>query len=360
MTERVYRLQHANRWGVARRAELRGRSRVNALRCATWCAALCAVLACVHCGTQDDPIARAEDPAARRAALDAVETSLRSARLDEALRIARRLAEALPNDADAHEILARTHLARSLAVVQPALQAAERAAAAEAYLRAAQLQPNHAGFQSAAGVAAQQAGMLNEAVACFERAQSADGANAQHPLYLGQALLQSGDVTRARSSFERARALAPESPWPISGLAVLELQLGNAPRALELAQLARTLDPQADQLRVAEAKALRKLGRHADVLTLLLALPPKSRMGEAFAWEIASAHESLGDRIEAAKAWGEWAEQCTSADAAADASRRWEDAGDPIQAASWRRVAVQRGWVPPPLPTSATDPRRGG
>ncbi len=330
------------------------------LRCAAWCAALGAVWMSVHCGAQDDPIARAEDPAARRAALDAVETSLRSMRLDEALRIARRLAEALPNDADAHEILARTHLARSLAVVQPALQAAERAAAAAAYLRAAHLQPNHAGIQSAAGVAAQQAGMLDNAVACFERAQSADGANAQHPLYLGQALLQSGDGARARSSFERARALAPESPWPISGLAVLELQLGNAPLALELARRARTLDPQADQLRIAEAKALRKLGRHADVLTLLLALPPKSRAGEAFAWEIASAYESLGDRIAAAKAWGEWAEQCSTAEAAADAARRWDDAGDPIQAASWRRVAVQRGWVPPPLPTSATDPRRGG
>lgn len=327
---------------------------------AAWCAALCMLIAGAHCSKQDDPIARAEDPAARRAALDAVEASLRSARLDDALRIARRLAEALPDDADAQEILARTHLARSLATVHPALQSAERAAAAQAYLRAAQLQPTHAGFQSAAGVAAQQAGMLNEAIACFERAHSADPANAQHPLYLGQVLLQSGDVVRARVCLERARALAPESPWPLSGLSGLELQAGNAPLALELAQRARTLDPLSDPLRVAEAKALRRLGRHADVLTLLLALPPKSRASEAFAWEIASAHESLGDRVAAAAAWGEWAEQCASAEAAADAARRWEDAGDPIQAASWRRVAMQRGWVPPQLPTSATDPRRGG
>jgi len=318
------------------------------------------VLAGAHCTKQEDPIARTDDPASRRAVLDSVETSLRTARLDEALRMARRLTEALPDDADAQEILARTHLARSLAAVQPALQSAERMAAAQAYLRAAQLRPTHTGFQSAAGVAAQQAGMLTEAIACFERAQAADAANVQHSLYLGQALLQTGDVTRARVCLERARALAPESPWPLSGLSGLELQAGNAPLALELAQRARTLDPQADQLRVAEAKALRKLGRHTDVLTLLLALPPKSRTSEALAWEIASAHESLGDRVAAAAAWGDWAEQCTSAEAAADAARRWEDAGDAVQAASWRRVALQRGWVPPPPSTSTSDPRRGG
>ena len=361
MTARVYRLEHGNSQGAGSAGTSRGRSQIRLVRwSAAWCAALCMLIAGAHCSKQDDPIARAEDPAARRAVLDAVEASLRSARLDEALLVARRLAVALPNDADVQEILARTHLARSLAAVQPALQSTERAAAAQAYLRAAQLRPTHAGFQSAAGVAAQQAGMLDEAVACFERAQSADGANAQHPLYLGQVLLQSGDVARARACFERASALAPESPWPISALAVLELQMGNAPVALELAQRARTLDPQADQLRVVEAKVLRKLGRHADVLTLLLALPPKSRGSEAFAWEIASAHESLGDRVAAAAAWGEWAEVCASAEAAADAARRWEDAGDPIQAASWRRVAVQRGWVPPPLSTSASAPRRGG
>ena len=323
------------------------------------CAMLCMLMACAHCSQSEDPMARAEDPAGRRAALDAVEASLRTARLDDALRIARRLADALPNDADAQEVLARTHLARSLAVAQPSLQSAERAAAAQAYLRAAQLQPAHAGLQSAAGVAAQQAGMFGEAIACFERAQSSDAANAQHPLYLGQVLLQSGDAVRARVCLERARDLAPESPWPLSGLSGLELQLGNAAAALELARRARTLDPLADQLRIAEAKALRKLARHADVLTLLLALPPKSRAGEAFAWEIASAHESLGDRVAAAAAWGQWAEQCANAEAAADAARRWEDAGDPVQAASWRRVAMQRGWVPPPLPTSANDPRRG-
>jgi len=360
MAARVYRSAIDNGAGASAAGTLCGPLRVAALcRAVAWSAALCTLLACVSCSKREEPIVRAEDPAARRAALEGIETSLRAARLDDALRIALRLADALPNDADVQEILGRTHLARSVAAVQPALQSAERAAAAQAYLRAALLQPTHAGLQSAAGVAAQQAGMLTEAITCFERAQSADAANAQHPLYLGQVLLQSGDLPRARACLERARDLAPESPWPLSGLAGLELQAGNAPLALVLAQRARALDPQADQLRIIEAKALRKLARHAEVLTLLLALPPKSRAGEAFAWEIASAHESLGDRVAAAAAWGEWAEQCAAADAAVDAARRWEEAGDPIQAASWRRVAMQRGWVPPPLPSAANAPRRG-
>lgn len=325
------------------------------------------------CTRSDDPAARASDPAARRATLDAVESALRSARLDEALRIAQSLAAVLPDDPDALEILGRTHLARANAAVVPALQQAECAAAAQAYLAAARLAQDHAGLQSAAGVAAQQAGMLAEAIACFRRAQEVDGANAQHALYLGQALLQSGDSAGARASLERARELAPESPWPVSGLAALALQQDEFPRALELARAARRLDPQADQLRVLEAKVLRRLGRHEDVLTLLLALPARSRMGEAFAWEIAAAHEALGDRVAAAQAWGEWASQTAGAAAAADAVRRWEEAGDPVQAASWRRLAMQRGWVPPPpagtttlppaqqpAPTSASAPRRGG
>ncbi len=291
-----------------------------------------------------------KDPAARRAAMSAIEISLRGARIDEALRIAQRLAEVAPDDAEAFELLARAQLARATSATDPVSVRESRTAAAAAYARAVALGDPSAGLLNAAGVAAQFAGDPQTAAHCFARAAAIDPANPQHPLFAGLALLQVGRIDDARVALTSARTLDPDSPWPITALSGLTLQTGDAQTALTLAREARRLDPRNDELRVAEAKALRALALHEDVLTLLLALPPEARLTEAITWEIAAAHEALGDKDLAAEAWGVWAESAGSADSAVEAARRWTAAGDPIQAQSWIAVARQRGWREPLRP----------
>lgn len=299
-------------------------------------------------GRTSDPTFDASDPAAMRATMEAIETSLRGARVDEALRIATRLTEVAPTNGDAFELLARAQLARATSATIPEVVRDARCAAAAAYSKAVALAPPHAppnaGLLNAAGVAAQFSGDPNTAVEFFVRAAAVDPSNPQHPLFAGLALLQVGRIDDARKTLLVAKDLDPHSPWPLVALSGLALQSGDASAALELAREARQLDARNDELRVAEAKALRKLARHEEVLTLLLALPEDARLTEAITWEIAAAHEALGDKESAAQSWGKWAEISGSAEAAADAARRWNAAGDPVQAQSWIAVAKQRGW----------------
>ncbi len=307
----------------------------------------CALVTGAPCGcdgSQDQPLENPDDPAAMRTAIGAVETSLRNARIDEARRIATRLAEVAPESGDAFELLGRVEIACGLAATDPAQQMASRIAAAKAYARAVELSPPSAGLHNAAGVAAQSAGDLTAAIVLFERAAKLDPANPQHQLFAGLALLSAGRVDEARVGLSSARALDPKSPWPVSALSGLALSTGDFQGALDLAREARRLDPRVDELRVPEAKALRKLARHQEVLTLLLALPEQARLTEAIAWEISAAQFSMGDKVASAKTWGRWSEVCGSAQSAVESAQKWDEAGDPIQAHSWRQVARQRGW----------------
>ncbi|MSR70242.1 MAG: hypothetical protein EXS17_07850 [Phycisphaerales bacterium] len=286
----------------------------------------------------------AKDPAAMRTAMSAIEASLRGARSDEALRIATRLTEVAPQNGEAFELLARAQLARATSATIPEVVRDARIAAAAAYAQAVAFSPPSAGLLNAAGVAAQFSGDAAGAVDYFARAAAIDPSNPQHPLFAGLALLQVERFAEAQQALLVARTLDPHSPWPLVALSGLALHSGDANEALALAREARQLDARNDELRVAEAKALRKLARHDEVLTLLLALPPAAQLTEAITWEIAAAHEALGDNESGAQAWGKWAEISGSAEAAVDAARRWTEAGDPMQAQSWIAVAKQRGW----------------
>lgn len=322
-----------------------------------WSALATTLCACMSCDRGDaqsrvDP----SDPAAMKTAMEAVEISLRNARVDEARRIATRLSEVASENGDVFELLARVEIARSLESSDPELRALARRAAANAYARAVEKCEPNAGLLNAAGVAAQGCGDLTTAIAFFDRAAKIDPANPQHPLFAGLAALSLGRHEEARTRLTFTRSLDPKSPWPVSALSGVALLQGDAETALALAREARRLDPRLDELRVPEAKALRKLARHQEVLTLLLALPEKARMTEPIAWEIAAAQEAMGESMSAAITWGRWAEFCGSADAAADAARRWTAAGDPIQAHTWMQLARHRGWRGADANARATQP----
>ncbi len=272
----------------------------------------------------------------------AIESSLASARIDDALAIAQRLVEVAPDLTAAQELLGRALIARANASSDPASAKRDRVAAAAAYARAAAAPDASAGLLNAAGVTAQSAGDLESAIPLFLAAERKEPGNPQHPLFAGLALHQAGKLAEARLALARAAALDPRSPWPIAALSAIALEGGDPARALELAREARALSPQTDTLRVAESKALRKLGRHREVLTLLLALDKESRLTEAVTWEIAAAHTALDDKVAAARAWGAFAEVDASPASALEAAKHWGAAGDPVQAESWRTVARTR------------------
>lgn len=308
--------------------------------------ALCTVGVLLLVGCSDELPSGAlptDDPAAIRAAMRAVDASLGSSRIDEAVLIARRLVEVAPARSDVFELYGRTQIALAQTTMDPEIQALARKEAASAYARAIRVGEPSAGLFNAAGVTAQAAGDIESAIVDFQHACERDPSNAQHPLFLGLALMRAGRLADAIEPLRIAGELDPRSPWPISARSDLALRSGDAEGALLLAQQARALAPRNDELRVAEAKALRKLARHREILTLLLALPQESRCTEAVAWEIAAAYEGTGDPIGAAKAWEVWAQVSPRGDSALDAARRWQAAGDAIQAKSWQDIAARRG-----------------
>lgn len=274
--------------------------------------------------------------------MEAVDASLQSSRIEDAVAIAQRLVEVAPPRSDIFELLGRTHIALAESSGDPSVKDAARKEAARAYAMAIELGDPSAGLLNSAGVTAQAAGDLGGAILAFERACRKDPTNAQHPLFLGLALMRAQRLAEADAALALAQKLDPESPWAFSARSDIALRSGDGQAALELARKARSLAPRNDELRVAEAKALRKLALHGETLTLLLALPDESRSTEAIAWEVAAAHEGMGDLIAAAKAWELWAQASTTRQSATDAARRWNLAGDPVQAASWDAIARSR------------------
>ncbi len=294
------------------------------------------------CWDRGEDAAAKDDPAAVRQAMVAIESALASARVDDALKIAQRLVEVAPASAQAHELLGRALIAKSTEQRDAVAAKPFAVAAWAAYSRAIAVGEPSAGLLNAAAVTAQGAGATAAAVELFFRAEKADPQSAQHPLFAGLALHSLARDDEARAALMRAALIDPDSPWPVAALSSIALAHGDAPQALELVRQARQLDPTCDELRVTEAKALRALDRHAEVLSLLLALPESSRFTEAVTWEIASAHAAMGDRGSAARARAAFAERSLTAQSALDAATAWDAAGDAVQAASWRRVAAER------------------
>jgi len=302
-----------------------------------------AMLLAVHaCDDRTPEQAATSDPVAQRQAMIAIESALASSRVDDALLIARRLVEVAPESASAHELLGRALIARSIGEGDPLKATALAQEAWSAYRQAVSIGDPAAGLLNAAGVTAQSAGDPGAAIRLFERAAEKEPSNPQHPLFAGLALHRVGRDDEARRALDRAALLAPDSPWPVAGLSSIALAAGDSEEALALARRARAIDPTTDELRVVEAKALRRLGRSADVLTLLLALPEASRFTDAVTFEIAAAYLALGDRPAAARARALFAEHTTTAKSALEAAAAWDEAGDGVQAESWRRVAAER------------------
>lgn len=260
----------------------------------------------------------------------AAEEALSTGRPEDARTIARRLAEVHGASPEAHELHARAATACASFAPDAATRRESLEEAADAYSRACELAPQWAGIHHAAGVVEAELGRPEAARARYREARGAEPGNPQFALYEGLASLALKEPAEARAALEAAHALAPSAAIPLAALAECELMSGDPEKALARAREARSLDPSDRSLRVAEAKALRALGRHAEVLTLLEPLPAAERAQAAVAHELAHAHSALGNHAEAAKAW----ELRAVADPRAliEAAAAWHAAGDDIRA----------------------------
>ena len=299
------------------------------------------------------------------AAIRATEAYLAADKPSEATFVAEKLASEAPGLMRAHELHGRALIALAM---RPDLPSGDKAAvlqrAAEAYARAAAIDPGNAALRHAAGVVSDTAGRHEEAVGHYEAAHDADPANAQYALYLGLARSRDGRGAEARTLLEAAERAMPESPDPKAALADLAMRAGDAAGARAKIAEARALAPASNELRLADARMRRLAGDPRGSLELLLALDAPVRREPGFATEIAAAHEALGDGRAAAATLDE------SASAAPNdwkrslrAATAWMRAGDPVRATICADAASVAGAPADAVRaalSAASDPRPGG
>lgn len=299
------------------------------------------------------------------AAIRATEAYLAADKPSEATFVAEKLATEAPGLMRAQELHGRALIALAM---RPDLPSDDKAAvlqrAADAYARAAGIEPANAALRHAAGVVCDTAGRHEDAVRHYEAAHAADPSNAQYALYLGLARSRDGRSDEARALLEAAERAMPESPDPKAALADLAMRAGDAAGARAKIAEARALAPASNELRLADARMRRLAGDARGSLELLLALDAPIRREPGFAVEIAAAHEALGDARAAAATLDE------SASAAPNdwkrslrATSAWMRAGDPVRATICADAASVAGAPPEAVRAAlseASDPRPSG
>jgi predicted O-linked N-acetylglucosamine transferase (SPINDLY family) len=123
----------------------------------------------------------------------------------------------------------------------------------------------------AAGVAAEKAGNLKEALARFRAAVEADPKHPATHLNLGIGLEASGDADGAIRSYQTALDLDPQEPFARYNLGKLLLARGEAARAAPLLREALRLKPDFREAHIVLAAVQEAVGASADALATLQA-----------------------------------------------------------------------------------------
>ena len=247
-----------------------------------------------------------EGPAesAIQAAIEAVEKYEIAGDLESAEAIAARLCERAPSDWRAAELYGRVLVMRGLA----AAEAGDAAAtgfyhrAYEQYRSAVALEPTPELHQSAGSVAVM-GGENQAALGHYLAAAAIDPLNPQHPLFAAQLMLQERRFQEADDLLARALELNPELATAQASRAVVAMEDGRFDEARSLVAAARQLDPANLDLRLVEARILRRSGDPNAALRLLLPLNERDRAAAPVATEIALSFNALGNHRKEAEAW---------------------------------------------------------
>ena len=279
------------------------------------------------------------------AATRAVEGYLAADKPAEALKVADKLAREAPGLMRAQELHARALVAVAL---HPDMATDDRAVflgrAADAYARAAAIDPGNAALHHAAGVVCDTAGRHPDAVVHYEAAHRADPANPQFTMYLGMARARDGRNDEARALLGESAKALPDNAEPRAALADLALRAGDLAEARRQIAEARRLEPTSLSYRVADARMHRLADDPRGSLELLMPLDAKVRRDAGVAEEIAAAFTAVGALREAAAVLEDSAGAAPNDwKRALRAARAWMRAGDPVKATVWADAAALVG-----------------
>ena len=294
------------------------------------------------------------DPVRFEEGLEAVETWIIDGRPDKAETIARRLVTLNPDSLDALEAHGRclTILGAMAAREGRTDGEAQRILALERYRELIDRSGNPPDpmHLHAAGLAAQAAGELDEALDYHVRADTVEPSNAQHAIFAGNIHAGRDETEAARTWFTRATIIDPREPWGWAGLAEAHRQSGASEAALESIRSARARAPENTGFRISEARILRESGRAREAAQLLFAIDPSRRATPAITAELCAACTLIGEHRRAAEAWS--ALHARSPDnhmAATSAAVAWIRSGEPEEAATWLEAAAAAGADPEEL-----------
>ncbi len=220
--------------------------------------------------------------------LEAVQTYVRDGETGKAEAILSTAVAEHPDDQDLR-----------LAYGQLLMQAGRHGAAFEQYDAASRTGPISGEEHFAAGTLAASVGRIEDAARHYDLAQRIDAGNATYPLYLAQMQLKLGLRAEAMASLVRASVIDDSNPQVWGSMASVALRENRANMALQHITRARALEPESRDWRLIEAKALKRLGRPADALGVLLALGDGVLGDDEALKAMSEAHGMLGEAGEA-------------------------------------------------------------
>jgi tetratricopeptide (TPR) repeat protein len=239
--------------------------------------------------------------------LESIELWLQAAQPDKAEVVARTLVLQQPEFAIAHATLARVLLVKVGAAIAANLPERAEAISQEALeefeeaIRLGDLTPE---VIRGAGIAAEQAGRLEEAISWYESGAANDEATA---LYLALALLRAERVAEARAIIEPLRERRPTDPFLHATFAECLSAEGQNELAQEVILQAIQLAPDEPAFRIRRAAMLRREGKSLLAAETILALPEQFRTSLPATEELTAALLE-GDRKDlAADAWAAYA-----------------------------------------------------
>lgn len=237
------------------------------------------------------------------AAISAAEKALDDGRIDDAVHLAQFAAKAR-DSAATHELLGRCLLAQASREESRGRDAhATRRASADAYRRAARLDPNGAALQHATAMVLDAAGDADGAAPYYDRAVELAPRSVEFLVHRANSRIRANDLAAAGRDLAQLRGLAPEEPWTHAVGAELKLAGGDAEGAVADASRAVELAPSAIEFRILRARALRSADRAKDAVEMLAALPATERTQPAVVAELAAAWVALAQFDKAAEAW---------------------------------------------------------
>lgn len=221
--------------------------------------------------------------------LSAAREHLRADDLEKAELLLRDASVRAPDDYEIWSLLGETLLSRG-----------RTREAYEAYAHAAAAPGAPVELEFNAGTVANTAGLVDEALAHYERASAREPGDARFALYLAQIQRKTGDLAAAKASLVRAVNLRPDLALAWGVLADIALQENNLPVARQHIARARELEPDSTQWRLIEARVLKRQNDPEAAARLLLALPEDRLLTDPAAVDEAATALAMLKRVDEA------------------------------------------------------------